>query len=152
MASSLHWVDFEKAIGEFQRILRPNGRFVALWNTRQIDTNPLLTEIELILHQMVPDLKRVSTGGSEFCNSLSDRLANSGIFEAPVYMEAIHTEHMSPERYLGIWRSVNDVRVQAGEQRFHTFLRSVQQTLEGVDCIEAKYSTRAWCSRVIKSD
>lgn len=30
MASSFHWVDFNKACTEFQRILRRGGRFVAL--------------------------------------------------------------------------------------------------------------------------
>ena len=46
MASSFHWADFDKACDEFHRILRPNGVFVALWNPRFIEANPLLVEIE----------------------------------------------------------------------------------------------------------
>src|SRR5476649_1490467 len=32
VASALHWVDFDRACDEFQRILRPRGIFAALWN------------------------------------------------------------------------------------------------------------------------
>src|SRR6202167_5557871 len=46
MASSFHWADFDKACDEFHRILRPHGIFVALWNPRYIEANPLLVEIE----------------------------------------------------------------------------------------------------------
>ncbi len=46
MASSLHWANFDKACDEFHRILRPGGVFVALWNPRFIEANPLLVEIE----------------------------------------------------------------------------------------------------------
>jgi ubiquinone/menaquinone biosynthesis C-methylase UbiE len=44
MASSFHWTDFEKATAEFYRVLKPNGRFTALWNPRLIEVNPLLVE------------------------------------------------------------------------------------------------------------
>jgi ubiquinone/menaquinone biosynthesis C-methylase UbiE len=151
MASALHWADFNKATAEFHRVLRPGGRFCALWNTRQIDTNPLLIEIEATLGAMVPDLIRVSTGRSPFCNTLSARLSDCPIFETPIYLEGTHVEYMSPERYLGIWRSVNDVRVQLGEKRFQKFLRFVQQKTKGLRHIEATYQTRAWCSRVTKA-
>ena len=151
MASALHWADFNKATAEFHRVLRPGGRFCALWNTRQIDANPLLIEIEATLGEIVPDLNRVSTGRSAFCDALSTRLNDCAIFETPLYLEGTHVENMSPERYLGIWRSVNDVRVQAGEKRFQKFLRFVQQKTKGLQHIEATYQTRAWCARVTKT-
>jgi len=34
MASSFHWADFEAAILEFRRVLKPGGHFTALWNPR----------------------------------------------------------------------------------------------------------------------
>ena len=99
---------------------------------------------------MVPDLKRVSSGKSEYCNTLSVRLRNCGFFNAPIYFEGMHVEKMSPERYLGVWRSVNDVRVQVGEKRFQKFLGFVHQKIKGLNYIEATYQTRAWCARVMK--
>ena len=37
MGSSFHWVDFNKAINEFERILKPNGKFTAIWNPRNLE-------------------------------------------------------------------------------------------------------------------
>jgi hypothetical protein len=51
---------------------------------------------------------------------------------------------MSPERYLGAWRSVNDLRVQLGSDKFDTFLAFVEQRIAGLKVIEATYLTRAW--------
>ena len=62
MASSFHWADFDKATAEFHRVLRPGGRFVALWNPRLIETNPVLVDIENYLNTLRPDIKRVSSG------------------------------------------------------------------------------------------
>jgi SAM-dependent methyltransferase len=62
MASSFHWADFEKACDEFYRILRPGGVFVALWNPRFVEGNPLLVEIEAQITKLKPDIQRVSSG------------------------------------------------------------------------------------------
>ena len=62
MASSFHWADFDKACDEFHRILRPGGVFVALWNPRFIEANPLLVEIEAQIARLKPDIRRVSSG------------------------------------------------------------------------------------------
>ena len=64
MASSFHWTDFDKACAEFQRMLRPGGRFLALWNPRMVELNPLLVEIEQEITRLNPEVKRVSSGRS----------------------------------------------------------------------------------------
>ena len=74
MASSFHWPDFDKACAEFQRILRPGGRFVALWNPRMIELNPLLVEIEQEITRLNPSVKRVSSGRSGLTDRLTDML------------------------------------------------------------------------------
>ena len=45
-------------------MLRPGGRFVALWNPRMIELNPLLVEIEQEITRLNPEVKRVSSGRS----------------------------------------------------------------------------------------
>jgi SAM-dependent methyltransferase len=144
MASSLHWADFDRATAEFARLLRARGSFLALWNTRAPEANPLLARIEAKLRQVVPDLKRVSSGRSEFCETLTERLLARGLFEDVLYLEGRHVERQSPERYIGLWRSVNDVRVQAGPERFEQFMRYVSDEVSGRSHIEATYVTRAW--------
>jgi ubiquinone/menaquinone biosynthesis C-methylase UbiE len=147
MASAFHWADFAGALREFRRILKPGGHFAVLYNPRDIEGNPLLEDIERKIQQLVPGLKRVSTGRSEFCDSLAERLDNSGLFAETVYLEGRHVERQSRERYVGLWESVNDVRVQLGPEKFKAFLGYVKEKIQGVEYIEARYTTRAWIAR-----
>ncbi|MFW6222037.1 MAG: hypothetical protein ACOC3T_00340 [Bacteroidota bacterium] len=64
MASSFHCADFELATKEFYLILKPGGRFTALWNPRLYELNPVLKEIEEHLNTLRPGIKRVSSGRS----------------------------------------------------------------------------------------
>lgn len=147
MASSFHWPDFDKAVREFDRILKPGGLFMALWNTRYYENNPLLVEIEDYLYKLVPEMKRVSSGRSEFCESLTEKLLKREEFADVLYMEGRHTEKQTPERYIGIWESVNDVRAQAGEERFQQFIDFIKNITKDIPYIEAEYLTRAWIAR-----
>ncbi|WP_298065811.1 class I SAM-dependent methyltransferase [uncultured Mailhella sp.] len=147
MASSFHWPDFDAAVKEFGRILKPGGLFMALWNTRRFESNPLLVEIEDYLHKLVPELKRVSSGRSEFCNTLTDRLRSRKEFTDVLYVEGRHTEQQSQERYIGLWESVNDIRVQAGEERFARFIDHIKEVTRDTPVIEAEYLTRAWIAQ-----
>lgn len=147
MASSFHWASFDAATREFHRVLRPGGRFTALWNPRLIEVNPLLMEIEAYLDRLRPNIKRVSSGRSGITETLTNRLWESPYFEDVVYVEGRHIIKMTPDRYLGAWRSVNDLRVQLGPDKFDSFLRFVEKCIAGQSFIEATYLTRAWSSR-----
>lgn len=147
MASSFHWVDFDKGVAEFDRILRPGGCFVAVWNPRYLESSPLLLEIEAHLGTLRPDIKRVSSGRSGLTEVLTKKLEDSPQFEDVVYLECKHTIEFTPERYLGAWRSVNDLRVQLGPDKFQSFLDYVEKKISGVQSIPATYLTRAWVAR-----
>jgi len=147
MASSFHWANFDVATYEFQRVLRPGGRFTALWNPRLIEENPLLVEIEAHLDTLRPNIKRVSSGRSGITETLTERLWASPCFEDVIYLEGRHVIEMTPERYMGAWRSVNDLRVQLGPEKFEAFLSFVEQQTSGLEIIEATYLTRAWSAR-----
>lgn len=147
MASSFHWPDFDAAVREFARLLKPGGYFMALWNTRRYESNLLLVEIENHLRSLAPTMKRVSSGRSEFCNGLTERLSSRTEFVDVVYLEGRHTERQTPQRYLGLWESVNDVRVQLGEERFARFLDYIREKTANLSFIDAEYLTRAWVAR-----
>lgn len=147
MASSFHWADFNVATKEFHRVLRPGGRFTALWNPRLIEANPLLVEIEDHLNTLRPNIKRVSSGRSGITETLAEKLWASSYFEDVVYLEGRHIIKMTPDRYMGAWRSVNDLRVQLGPEKFEAFLRFVEQKISNLSTIEATYLTRAWSAR-----
>jgi ubiquinone/menaquinone biosynthesis C-methylase UbiE len=147
MASSFHWADFDIATKEFHRVLKTNGRFTALWNPRLIEVNPMLVEIENYLDTLRSDIKRVSSGRSGITNKLTEMLWESPYFKDVVYLEGRHIILMSANRYLGAWRSVNDLQVQLGEEKFDNFLSFVEEKISGSDAIEATYLTRAWSAR-----
>src|SRR5580698_9641623 len=73
MASSFHWVAFDAGVREFHRILRPGGRFTAVWNPRLTETNPLLVEIEQQLKVLCPHISRVSSGRSGITETLTEQ-------------------------------------------------------------------------------
>ena len=149
MASSFHWADFEKSTREFHRILRSGGRFTALWNPRLIEVNPLLVKIEDFLNVLQPNIRRVSSGRSGITEHLTGMLSESPYFEDIVYVEGRHDIKMTPTRYIGAWRSVNDLRVQLGPEKFKSFLNFVEEEISGQQYIQTTYLTRAWSARKV---
>jgi SAM-dependent methyltransferase len=147
MASAFHWANFEIATREFHRVLRRGARFTALWNPRLIEVNQLLLEIEEHLKILHPHLNRVSSGRSGITETLTEELWASPYFEDVVYLEGRHVIDMTPARYLGAWRSVNDLRVQLGPEKFDAFLDFVEDRIKGLKIIKATYLTRAWSAR-----
>jgi ubiquinone/menaquinone biosynthesis C-methylase UbiE len=150
MASSFHWVDFDKGVKEFSRVLRNDGLFCALWNPRLLEANPFLLEIENKLYEMAPHIKRVSSGRASFTDELATNLRNRPEFSDVIYIEGQHKVEQTPEEYLGVWWSVNDIRVQAGEECFAAFMEYVKEKVADVKFIETTYETRAWVARVNK--
>jgi SAM-dependent methyltransferase len=147
MASSFHWVDFDRGCAEFQRILRPGGRFVAVWNPRLIELNPLLVEIEREITRLKPDIRRVSSGRSGLTEHLTERLWATPGFDDVVYLEGRHVQKQTPGQYLGAWRSVNDLQVQLRPELFAAFLSFVERQTRDIAAIETTYLTRAWTAR-----
>lgn len=148
MASSFHWADFDKATKEFNRVLRPGGRFVAIWNPRLIEVNPMLVEIEEELARIKgSEIKRVSSGRSGITETLNERLWECPHFDDVVYLEGRHVMKMSPEHYIGVWRSVNDLQAQLGADGFAQFLDFVTDKVSGLEAVEATYLSRAWAAR-----
>jgi hypothetical protein len=56
---------------------------------------------------------------------------------------------MSVDRHLGAWRSVNDIRAQAGEQRFTEIIAAIERRLVGRELVTVRYRTRAWLVRKV---
>lgn len=144
MASSFHWTDKKAALNEFHRILKPGGFFTALWNPRDIEKSQLHMQIEDIIKFYVPELKRVSSGSEKNIWSVEEALVATGQFDKLIFMEAPHKELMTRERYIGAWRSVNDIQVQAGEECFEKIIGEIEELIKNQDTIEVSYKTRAW--------
>lgn len=146
MGSSFHWADASKAVEEFRRILRPGGFFTAIWNPRDIQRSDLHTRIEDMIYQEVPNMKRISSGSVMTTETMVQKVGEG--FKDIVFMECAHDELMSKERYMNIWRSVNDIQVQAGEQKFKRIMENIQKILADCSEISVPYKSRAWTMRV----
>ena len=149
MASSFHWAKFETALAEFHRLLRPGGWFTCLWNPRAVEMHPITLDIERMIERTVPEMQRKSSGRSQFTSELMTRLPSTGHFQTPVYMEAQFTVDMPRAQYLGVWDSVNDIRAQAGEERWQAIRAYIDQCTRNETVIPCVYWTRAWsCQRI----
>lgn len=144
MGSSFHWADSAQAVKEFYRILVPGGFFTAIWNPRDIERSELHKRIEDAVYSEVPGMKRVSSGKSISSEEMSEKLLSGGYFKNILSVEAPHTELMTKERYMNIWKSVNDIQVQAGEEGFQRILGKIEKIISGLDEIEVPYLSRSW--------
>jgi SAM-dependent methyltransferase len=52
---AFHWFDTDKAKVEFQRIIKPGGYVVLLWNKRDIDASPLMQEYDMLVREFCPE-------------------------------------------------------------------------------------------------
>ena len=148
MASSFHWTDPQKSLPEFHRILKPGGFLTILYNSRDPGKFPLNAEIDAMIQEMVPGLKRVSSG-LQNVKDWSRVLVSTGHFCDAVFMECSHTETMSMERYLNIWNSVNDVRAQAGEALWRMIMEKIREKVSSYEgkTMNVPYGVRAWTVR-----
>lgn len=146
MGSSFHWADEKRAVPEFSRVLTPGGYFTAIWNPRDIHRSSLHMEIEAMICEEIPGMKRVSSGGTVTTEQMVTRLG-TGYFDNLIFMECMHEEVMSKERYMNIWKSVNDIQVQAGEEGFRRILNNIDKLLKNQDEIVVPYKSRAWTAR-----
>ncbi len=144
MGSSFHWADSVLAVKEFYRILVPGGFFTAIWNPRDIQSSELHKKIEDAVYSEVPNMKRVSSGKTVTTEEMKEKLLSGGYFKNILFMESPHTEHMTKERYMNIWKSVNDIQVQAGEEGFQRILNKIEEIIVAFDEIEVPYLSRAW--------
>lgn len=144
MGSSFHWVDLEKGLTEFHRILAPGGIFTAIWNPRDLESSQIQRDIDNQIRQMLPELKRVSSGASGQTKDWFSALVSTKQFKDVLFMEAKFEEKMSQERYLGLWNSVNDIQAQAGPELWQEIMEMIRSRIKGMDEITAPYLTRAW--------
>ena len=150
MGSSFHWADTLQALEEFHRILRPGGFFTAIWNPRNLASSPFHMGIENKIKEMVPNLKRVSSGSRENMRGMEEKLLSTSFFDDLFITEAPHEAVMIQERSMGAWRSVNDIQVQAGEELFQKVLEMIEFEISGMDQIVVPYLSRAFTVRSTK--
>ena len=59
-AQAFHWFDRDRARAEFDRILRPDGAIVLVWNSRRTEGSDFLVEYEALLHRFGTDYAQIN--------------------------------------------------------------------------------------------
>lgn len=73
-----------------------------------------------------------------------EKLLSTGFFADLFLVEGAHQAVMSRERYMGAWRSVNDIQAQAGEELFQKVLDMIEEKISGLDQVVVPYLSRAF--------
>lgn len=147
MASSFHWARQPDGLRELARILKPGGHLTVLWNPRDSAANPFNARVERLIEARLPDLKRISSGAPQHARDYAVELLSTGDFQDVTFLEGTHWVDMSRERYLGVWRSVNDIQSQAGPERFQELLQAIEREMEDLRAVRVHYKTRAWTAQ-----
>lgn len=71
VAQAFHWFDREKTKAEFQRILRPMGNVILLWNRRDTESE-LIKEMYTLFKDLCPNFKGFSGGINLTPNEYND--------------------------------------------------------------------------------
>lgn len=150
MASSFHWTDARLSLPEFRRVLKPGGFFTVLWNPRNLESCTLQARIETRIHEIIPGIKRVSSGSAKHTKDIENILVSTGDFKDVLFVEARHEVVMSKERYMGVWRSVSDIQAQAGSRKFKEILGAIEAEIDDLSEIVVPYKTRSWTVQVVK--
>lgn len=140
MASSFHWTNPEISLPEFHRVLRKNAFFTAIWNPRNTAKSEFHAMIEDKIYEICPHIKRVSSGDKKHTKDWFEVLVSTGHFKDVILMEVDDIITMTPQRYVDIWRSVNDIRVQAGN-KWETVLNMIENESSKLKEITTPYKT-----------
>ena len=144
MASSFHWTTINKSLDEFNKLLKRNGIFVAIWNPRLTERSEPENQIQQILDKKYNLKSRVSSGLSGITKNLTETLKKSNFFKKVTYLESVDIIKRSHEEYIGAWLSVNDVQSQLGKTKFMKFMEDVNKIINNYKYVEVHYLTRAW--------
>lgn len=64
-AQAFHWFDVDASRREIERILRPGGRVMLVWNIRRTDSTPFLRDYEALLQRVALDYQKISAGWAD---------------------------------------------------------------------------------------
>ena len=141
--SSFNVCDQKAALLECARVLKSRGWFACLWNHRDLG-DPLQKQIEEAVHSRIPNYDYGARRQDQ-----TSVIADSGLFEAPIYVEGQVVHHLAVEQAVDAWRSHATLQRQAGEQ-FDDIVSEIGRLIQAgaPETIAVPYHTRMWVARL----
>ena len=140
--SSFNVVDQLATLNEVSRILKPNGRFVCLWNHRDL-SNPLQIKIEEYITRKIPNY---SYGKRRL--DPTEVILESQKFKIVESFEESFTHKTSRVDFMDAWASHGTLANQSGE-KFQTMLGEINKIVPNDEFIDVPFHTRVWVAQKI---
>ena len=85
----------------------------------------------------------------KYTKNIAETLVSTGDFKDVIFVEANHQVKMSKERYIGAWRSVNDIQAQSAPDVFKNIILTIEDMVKDLSEVIVSYKTRSWTAEVI---
>jgi len=145
VAQAFHWFDAERALAEFNRVLRPGSRVATLWNLRA--PSSLMTDYEAVLRRFCRDYTEL-----ERWEQSLDRLRAHPRVVSPRELEAGNAQLFDFEGFHGrAWSSSYVIHGVSDREGFDAGLRAVFDAHARDGRLEFPYRSVALVFRVVES-
>jgi SAM-dependent methyltransferase len=107
VAQAFHWLEPQRALPEFRRMLVPGGRLAVIWNDRRVESD-FEREYQAVLRELKPPARRDSSPKDS-----TEALRGTAWFEDPELSVFAHEHAMSAEVLLARTLSLSYAPVEA---------------------------------------
>ncbi len=146
-ATAFHWFDKEKTKTEFQRILKPGGLCMLIWNVRLIEASPLMAQYDVLLTQYGIDYKEVDA------KKVSEKVIQQFFAPASVnFTEFAQQQRFDKNGFLGRLLSAS-YTPKLGHPNYDAMLRAANNLFDAHQkegWVEFIYSTKCYYARLEK--
>ncbi len=148
VATAFHWFDKEKVKKEFNRILKPNGLCMLIWNVRLIEALPLMAQYEELLTQYGTGYKEANP------NTVNEEEIQQFFTPISVNLAAFsHQQRLDKNGFLGRLLSIS-YTPKSGQPNYEAMMQAASHLFdvhqkEGY--VEFIYSTKCYYGRIART-
>jgi ubiquinone/menaquinone biosynthesis C-methylase UbiE len=140
-ASSFHWYNHKKCLKQFLKVINPAGFIILAWNPRVTTKSIVENKIQKVLETKYKIKKRYSSGKYIKKKNIINIFKNSS-FKFIKYYSQVDKKKISINKYLGAWKSVNDIQVQLGKKKFFEFLHDIKKIIKNISYVDVYYESK----------
>lgn len=124
VAQAFHWFDAEKTKNEFQRILKPKGKVILVWN--RDEENEFTQEYGALCRKFCPAITETSAGGNGRNTEAFHAFFRAGKYDAKIFKT---DSTVSLERFVGVALSTSYAPAKT-DKNFPAFIDALTELFE----------------------